>query len=83
MLLCAQVVHTSGKYGHPANWAGYMLLGKDVVLRDRSLDLARSMRQMLQSPSDHLLGALRTLQNMVGMDTRCSHTHTFYMYARI
>jgi len=61
-----QVVHTSGKYGHPANWAGYMLLGGDVVLRDRSLDLVRAVQKILQSPPDHLLGALRTLQNMVG-----------------
>ncbi len=42
-----------------------MLLGNDVVLRDRSQDLARSVRKILQSPHDHLLGALRTLQNMV------------------
>ena len=59
------MVHTSGKYGHPANWAGYMLMGKDVVLRDRSLDLAKSIRRMLQSPSDHLVATLQLLQNMV------------------
>ena len=42
-----------------------MLLGKDVVLRDRSLDLANSIRRILQSPSDHLISTLRTLQAMV------------------
>ena len=65
--LCSslQVVHTSGKYGHPANWAGYMLMGKDIVLRDRSADLARSLRMMLQSPQDYLIATLKTLQAMV------------------
>ena len=42
-----------------------MLLGKDVVLRDRSIDLAHSLRSMLHSSSEHLVLALRTLQNMV------------------
>ena len=60
-----QIVHTSGKYGHPANWAGYMLMGKDIVLRDRSADLARSLRMMLQSPQDYLIATLKTLQAMV------------------
>ena len=58
-------MHTSGKYGHPANWAGYMLMGKDIVLRDRSADLARSLRTMLQSPQDYLIATLKTLQAMV------------------
>lgn len=66
------MVHTSGKYGHPSNWAGYMLLGKDVVLRDRSVDLANSLRRILQSPPDHLILALRTLQTMVSVDAACS-----------
>ena len=61
-----QVVHTSGKYGHPANWAGYMLMGKDIVLRDRSAELAGSLRMMLQSPQDYLIATLKTLQAMVG-----------------
>ena len=60
-----QVVHTSSKFGHPANWAGYMLMGKDIVLRDRSADLARSLRMMLQSPQDYLVATLKTLQAMV------------------
>ena len=63
-------MHTSGKFGHPANWAGYMLMGKDIVLRDRSADLARSLRMMLQSPQDYLIATLKTLQAMVR--ERCS-----------
>lgn len=42
-----------------------MLLGKDVVLRDRSLDLAHSIRRILQSSPDNLLSTLRILLNMV------------------
>ena len=49
-----------------------MLLGKDVVLRDRSVDLANSLRRILQSPPDHLILALRTLQTMVSVDAACS-----------
>ena len=64
--LSLQVVHTSGKFGHPANWAGYMLMGKDIVLRDRSAELAGSLRMMLQSPQDYLIATLKTLQAMVG-----------------
>ena len=60
-----QVVHTSGKFGHPSNWAGYMLMGKDIVLQDRSADLAKSLRAMLQSPQDNLITTFKTLQAMV------------------
>ena len=61
------MVHTSSKYGHPTNWAGYMLVGKDIVLRDRSVELAQSVQMMVQAPLDHLLGTLRTLQAMVSV----------------
>ena len=63
----SQVVHTSSKYGHPTNWAGYMLVGKDIVLRDRSVELAQSVQTMVQAPLDHLLSTLRTLQAMVSV----------------
>ena len=42
-----------------------MLLGKDIILRDRLLDLARSFRAMLQSQQDYLIAALKTLQAVV------------------
>ena len=62
-----QVVHSSVKYGHPANWAGYLLMGNDIVLRDRTADLAKSFQSMLQAPLDYLLATLRTLQSMVSV----------------
>ena len=43
-----------------------MLMGKDIVLRDRSAELAGSLRMMLQSPQDYLIATLKTLQAMVG-----------------
>ena len=61
----SQVVHTSSKYGHPTNWAGYMLVGKDIVLRDRSVELARSVQMVIQAPLDHLLRTLSILQATV------------------
>lgn len=60
-----QLVNKSQKYGHPANWSGYMLLGKDIILRDRAVDLARSLRSMLQAPQDYLIAGLKTLQAMI------------------
>ena len=42
-----------------------MLLGKDIILRDRAVDLARSLRSMLQAPQDYLIAGLKTLQAMV------------------
>ena len=63
--LLLQLVNKSQKYGHPANWSGYMLLGKDIILRDRAVDLARSLRSMLQAPQDYLIAGLKTLQAMV------------------
>ena len=64
-ILLKQVVHNNGKYSHPSNWAGYFLIGRDVVLMDRGKDLAKSVRCILQSPLDYLIAALKTLQAMV------------------
>ena len=40
-------------------------MGTDIVLRDRSIDLAHSFRLMVPSPMDYLLATLRTLLAMV------------------
>ena len=42
-----------------------MLLGRDVVIKDRSLDLAKSFRAMLSSPLDYIIAALRALNATV------------------
>ena len=55
----------SQKHSHPSNWAGYMLFGKDIILKDRAIDLSRSIRTMLLSPTDYLIAGLKTLQAMV------------------
>jgi hypothetical protein len=65
------VVHDSSRYGHPANWAGYLLVGRDTVLRDRTQPLVRSMRSLLQaSQEDYLVAALRHLQSMVSASVK-------------
>ena len=38
-----------------------------MILKDRAIDLARSLRTMLQSPLEELLVGLKTLQAMVGV----------------
>ena len=61
-----QVVHDSSRYSHPANWAGYLLMGRDTVLRDRIQPLVCSIRSLLQaSQEDYLVAALRHLLSMV------------------
>lgn len=41
-------------------------MGRDIVLRDRTEPLVRSIRSMLQaSQEDYLVAALRHLQSMV------------------
>ena len=61
-----QVVHDSSRYSHPANWAGYLLVGRDTVLRDRTQPLVGSMCSLLQaSQEDYLVAALRHLLSMV------------------
>ncbi len=74
-LFVLQVVSENGKYAHPANWAGYMLLGKDIVLRDRTVDLTKSFTLMLQAPLDYLVAALRTLLAMVS-SVLCYHGYS-------
>ena len=63
--LSPQVVHGSSRYSHPANWAGYLLVGRDVVLRDRTAALTHSLRTMLQAQEDYLVAAFRHLLSMV------------------
>ena len=48
-------------------------MGNDIVLRDRTADLAKSFQSMLQAPLDYLIAALRTLQSMVRTKIRCVH----------
>ena len=57
-----------------------MLMGKDIVLRDRSIELAGSLRMMLQSPQDYLIVTLRTLQAMVGEKNNVAKNSLMYMY---
>ena len=70
--MCDQVVHESSRYNHPANWAGYLLVGRDIVLRDRTEPLVRSVCTLLQgSQEDYLVAALRHLLSMVSIPTGC------------
>ena len=60
-----QVATHSQKHSHPSNWSGYMLFGKDIILKDRAIDLSRCLRTMIQTPDDYLIAALKTLLAMV------------------
>lgn len=42
-----------------------MLVGKDIVIKDRSMELAKSLRTLLSSPQETLAGALKAVNNLV------------------
>ena len=50
-------------------------MGNDIILRDRSTDLAKSFQSMVQAPLDYLIATLRTLQSMVSAKVNSGHAH--------
>ena len=57
-----QTVHSVEKSSHPLHWAGFAVIGKDIVLRDNSMELSTAIRSMLQGSLDYAIAALKTLQ---------------------
>ena len=41
------------------------MIGKDIVLRDSSVELSVAIRSMLQGSLDYVIAALKTMQAMV------------------
>ena len=41
------------------------MIGKDIVLRDNSVELSIAIRSMLQGSLDYAIAALKTMQAMV------------------
>ena len=41
------------------------MIGKDIVLRDNSVELSLAIRSMLQGSLDYAIAALKTMQVMV------------------
>ena len=44
---------------------GFAVIGKDIVLKDNSVELSLAIRSMLQGSLHYVIAALKTLQAMV------------------
>ena len=69
-------MHSAQKSFHPLHWAGFAVLGKDIVLRDGSAELSMALRNMLLGSLDYGIAALKTMQAMVSGScdpATCSH----------
>lgn len=69
-------MHSAQKSFHPLHWAGFVVLGKDIVLRDGSAELSVALRNMLLGSLDYVIAAMKTMQAMVSRSCdppACSH----------
>ena len=64
-LLYHQAIHGVMKSSHPLHWAGFAVIGKDIVLKDNSVELSLAIRSMLQGSLDYTIAALKTMHTMV------------------
>ena len=64
-LFCHQTIHSVHKSSHPLHCAGFAVIGKDIVLKDNSVELSLAIRSMLQGSLHYVIAALKTLQAMV------------------
>ena len=53
------------------------MIGKDIVLKDNSIELSIAIRSMLQGSLDYAIAALKTMQAMVSVR---SHELVIGMY---
>lgn len=60
-----QTVSKNKKYSHPIHWAGYMLIGRDILFKDKMVEMAASFRDMMHVSEDYLIAALKIMQGMV------------------
>lgn len=57
-------VQTTKYFQHPANWAGFMLIGQDVKLCDKVAMMGQAMREIITTP-DRCRDALRVTLHLV------------------
>lgn len=60
-----QTVANNKKYSHPIHWGGYVLIGKDVILKDRMPEASVALRNMFHVSEDYLIAGLKVLQSMI------------------
>ena len=75
-----QTVQNTKHFAHPANWAGYLLVGTDVKLTNKVALMGQALCELLQQP-DKCRDALRvTLHLMEQSLQRIHRGHKNAMY---
>ncbi|XP_070572636.1 tetratricopeptide repeat protein 28-like isoform X2 [Ptychodera flava] len=59
-----QCIHSVKQYNHPANWAGFMLVGADVKLSNKTMMLGNALAEILSTPTK-CREAMRVLLHLV------------------
>ena len=57
-------VQTTKYFQHPANWAGFVLIGQDVKLTHRVAMMGQALREIISTP-DRCRDALRVTLHLV------------------
>ena len=57
-----------------------MLIGKDIILKDRMPEASVAFRSMLQVSEDYLIAGLRVLQSMVSVYSTAWCTYVCVLY---
>ena len=70
-------VQTTKYFQHPANWAGFVLIGQDVKLTHRVAMMGQALREIISTP-DRCRDALRVTLHLVSW----IHPHTSYSEAK-
>ena len=63
------VVQGTKQFSHPSNWAGFMLVGSDVVFVKKELQMSTAMARLLDNPT-HCRDALKVLAHLVSKALR-------------
>lgn len=59
-------IQTTKHFGHPANWASFLLLGSDVHLSNQVVLMGQALVELLKAP-DKCRDALRVVLHLVSM----------------
>lgn len=59
-----QTVQHTKHFAHPANWAGFLLVGSDVRLSNKVALMGQALCELLKSP-EHCRDALRVTLHLV------------------
>ncbi len=65
-----KAVQTTRQFSHPANWAGWVLIGSDVKLSSKVALMGHALSQLLRSPSKSR-EAMRVVLHLVSFAFLC------------